>query len=145
MYFVIVDDCKAVIHFVIGFASLPIDKKYRHRCCTASVGVGWDLMAQEFAKTFYDSKAWKDCKRIFISERITEDGGLCQRCHELPGFIVHHKILLTPENIHDAEISLNTDNLEYVCNNCHNKIHLVERYGLNFCGFDSSGQPIQKR
>ena len=26
MYFVIVDDCKVVIHFVIGFASLPIDK-----------------------------------------------------------------------------------------------------------------------
>ena len=101
-------------------------------------------MAQDFAKQFYDSKRWKDCKRIFINQRIQEDGGLCQQCHELPGYIVHHKILLTPENIQNAEISLNTDNLEFVCNNCHNKIHLVERYDLNISGFDKFGQPIQK-
>ena len=107
-------------------------------------GVGYS-MAQDFARQFYYSKAWKDCKRAFISNRISEDGGMCQICHEQPGYIVHHRVILTPENITNAEITLNTDNLEFVCHDCHNKIHFVERYNLDYGGFDEHGQPIQKR
>ena len=107
--------------------------------------MGWaNSMAQDFAKQFYKSKAWNDCKRIFISQRISEDGGLCQVCKKNPGYIVHHRVLLTPENIHDANITLNTDNLKYVCHDCHNQIHFVERFALDYGGFDENGNPIPR-
>lgn len=41
----------------------------------------------------------------------------------VPGEIVHHKIELTPMNIDKPEITLNWDNLELVCRNCHALIH----------------------
>lgn len=55
-----------------------------------------------------------------------------------PGKIVHHKIWLTPDNIHDTSITLNWDNLMLVCQDCHNKIHLQteahERYFIDEFG-----------
>ena len=48
------------------------------------------------------------------------DGGLCQTCHKEPGYIVHHKVWLTPANITDPMIALNHDNLKYDCHICHN-------------------------
>ena len=39
------------------------------------------------------------------------------------GEIVHHKIELTPENIHDPSISLSHDNLRAVCRECHAQEH----------------------
>lgn len=49
---------------------------------------------------------------------------LCERCDNT-AYIAHHKEYLTPENIDDPNISLNWDNLEAVCLNCHNLIHGV--------------------
>ena len=63
-------------------------------------------MAKEFAKAFYNSKRWKDCRRAYIAKRIAIDGGMCETCHEVPGYIVHHKIELTPDNINDPDIAL---------------------------------------
>ena len=83
-------------------------------------------MAQEFAKKFYNSKAWKDCRASFIEERIAIDGGMCMTCHRKLGYIVHHKTWLTPENINNPMIALNHDNLKYDCLTCHNQ----EKKGL---------------
>ena len=52
--------------------------------------------------------------------------GLCERCGEA-GKIVHHKIHLTPENIHDPRVTLNFKNLELLCYDCHSKEHEAER------------------
>jgi hypothetical protein len=79
-------------------------------------------MARDFAKPFYNSAAWRKCRAAFIKERVRIDGGVCQRCGQELGYIVHHKIWLTPENINDPEITLNQSNLEYVGLVCHNKI-----------------------
>ena len=53
--------------------------------------------------------------------------GLCERClgkgRYIPGYIVHHKILLTTQNINNPNITLNHEHLEYVCLDCHNKEH----------------------
>ena len=49
------------------------------------------------------------------------DGGLCEECHDKPGYIVHHKIEVTPDNINDAWVTLNINNLEYVCKDCHDR------------------------
>jgi len=89
-------------------------------------------MAKEFAIKFYKSKAWLQCRGGFIQSVY----GLCNRC-ESPGFIVHHKILLTPNNINNVEVTLNWNELEYLCIDCHNKEHMsshkeVIREGLRF-------------
>lgn len=78
-------------------------------------------MSREFSKAFYDSKAWRSCRKSFIDHRVMIDGGLCQICHERLGYIVHHKTELTPQNISDPDIALNWRNLQYVCFECHNK------------------------
>ena len=101
-------------------------------------------MAKEYAYKFYHSKAWKDCKRSFISERIAVDGGMCQECGKQLGYIVHHRTHITPENILNPDITLNHGNLEYVCKDCHDKFdgHGVnnKRQGL-LVMFDENGQP----
>lgn len=102
-------------------------------------------MAKEWAKAFYKSKRrWIRCKDAYIEKRIAIDGGLCEECHEKPGYIVHHKIMLTEANINNPDISLNEDYLEYVCKDCHD---MFEGHGLNkgikpLCRFDKDGQPI---
>lgn len=97
-------------------------------------------MAKEFAKQFYKSKDWLRCREGFIQSVY----GLCNRCGQ-PGYIVHHKILLTPTNINNADVTLNWDNLEYLCQDCHNKEHIgkckeIIRDGLRF---NSNGEVVQ--
>lgn len=102
-------------------------------------------MAKAWAKAFYKSKAWQRCRASFIAERIKADGGLCQVCGEVPGYIVHHTITLTPENINNPDIALNHELLSYECKACHDK---HEGHGIGNRGagllvtFDESGQPI---
>lgn len=79
-------------------------------------------MAREFAKKFYKSSAWIKCRNSYISSVY----GLCERC-EKPGYIVHHKIHLNQSNINDPDVSLNHDNLEYLCLDCHNEHHKFNR------------------
>ncbi len=102
-------------------------------------------MAKDFAIRFYKSKAWEQCRDGFIATRQAIDGGMCQEgCGNL-GYIVHHRIKLTPKNISDPNITLGWDNLEYVCKDCHDKIHHDDIHGnTSVCLFDSDGQPIPK-
>ena len=104
-------------------------------------------MAKEFARAFYRRKPWLGCKDAYIAKRIKIDGGICEVCKNNPGYIVHHKITLTPENINDPEISLNHDLLSYECKECHDK---HEGHGIKqnrkelLVEFDSEGQPVPK-
>ena len=79
-------------------------------------------MAKEYAKQFYKSTAWIKCRASYIKKVF----GLCERC-EAPGKIVHHKKHITRNNINDPNITLNHDNLEYLCLDCHNKHHRFNR------------------
>jgi len=74
-------------------------------------------MARDFAKKFYQSKEWKKI-RDYVMMR---DKYLCQVCGR-PAEEVHHKIHLTPKNIHDPKIA-ETDNLISLCRDCHFNIH----------------------
>lgn len=53
--------------------------------------------------------------------------GLCERCFAMGQYmtakLVHHKTHLTPDNIDDPEISLNFDNLQRLCQDCHAVVH----------------------
>lgn len=42
---------------------------------------------------------------------------------ESHGYIVHHKSYIDVKNIWDTGITLNFDNLELLCIDCHNKEH----------------------
>lgn len=97
-------------------------------------------MAREFSKRFYKSKHWKNCRASYIAKRIAIDGGLCETCHDAPGFIVHHTVWLTPENINDPGVALNHNLLKYDCLICHNKEGTeVDEYPY---AFDADGQLI---
>ncbi len=106
-------------------------------------------MAKEWAKPFYNSKAWKTCRAAYIKKRILIDGGVCEVCHKEPIQIVHHKITLTPTNIIDPDVSLNHCLMEGNCKRCHDlqEGHFVDSLNtskLN-CLFDDSGNPVDLR
>lgn len=101
-------------------------------------------MAKPWEKKFLNSKAWFLCRTGFIAERIRIDGGMCQVCRKRLGYIVHHKIHLTPENINRPEITLNWEYLSYECKDCHDQHegHGIKRTVSAVCAFDSDGNPI---
>ena len=105
-------------------------------------------MAKKWAKSFYNSKQWKRCRDSYIEHRISIDGGMCEECKDEQGYIVHHEILLTPENINNPDIALNHKYLKYVCKGCHDE---YEEHGVGqkkvktLCMFDKDGQPISLR
>ena len=98
-------------------------------------------MAKIWAKQFYHSKKWQDCRRSYIDNRRLIDGATCEHCKERPGYIVDHIVELTPENITNAEVALNHDNLQYLCLDCHNRKTFF-KYPAG--KFDEEGQPLPK-
>lgn len=103
-------------------------------------------MAKDYSKKFYNSKQWQDCRRSYISTVH----GLCEHCLEndkhIPGYIVDHIIEINPSNINNPEITLNHENLQYLCLACHNSKTFGEnteviREGLKF---DREGNIILK-
>lgn len=97
---------------------------------------------KDFAEGFYTGSSWLAVRASYIARRIRIDGGLCERCHNRPGYIVHHKIELNASNIGDPAISLNQDLLEYVCLECHNKEHGVFQPAPRKVIFDDAGNVI---
>ena len=65
-------------------------------------------------KQWYRRKKWNDVKQVVIER----DGGRCQECKKMitGRFIIHHKIPSNKENFYDL------DNLELVCQDCHNRL-----------------------
>ena len=89
-------------------------------------------MARAFASEFYNSTAWKTCRERY-KRRV---GYLCEDCldkgiHTM-GDIVHHIIEITPENIDDPGVTLNFDNLRYVCRDCHAERHKESNKGRRY-------------
>lgn len=91
---------------------------------------------KEYAEGFYKGKAWQDCRNAYLKSKQ----GLCEKCLSrgiIKGAeIVHHKIHISPDNIGNPDISLNWDNLECLCRDCHAeehtrkvKRHKVDEYG----------------
>jgi 5-methylcytosine-specific restriction enzyme A len=92
------------------------------------------------ARRFYKSAAWRKCRDAYFKSKF----GLCERCKQ-PGDIVHHKDYIKPENINDPNITLNHDNLELLCQACHNSEHFGQ-YGVTRedVMFDENGDLIQR-
>lgn len=92
---------------------------------------------KEWAESFYRSKAWIRCRTAFAKSKFN----CCERCGDI-GKIVHHKIWLTSENINDPRITLSWNNLELLCQDCHNKEHMGKSVIVRGCCFDSEGNLI---
>lgn len=107
---------------------------------------------------FYRSKAWHTVSNGYRKHVHN----MCERCHR-PCFrksdprykrmmaegedvvfgVVHHKIHLTPQNINDANITLNWDNLELTCITCHNTEHMYKPVEIREdIKFDKDGRVI---
>lgn len=101
---------------------------------------------KEFARPFYKSAKWRKCRNAYIDYRRLIDGGYCEVCHEQLGYIVHHKIPLTPDNINDDSISLSFDNLRYDCKDCHDRedVHPFISGAKVKCFFDDKGNPLPR-
>jgi len=83
-------------------------------------------MAKDFARSFYSSKQWQDCRNEYakLKQHLCED--CLRRGIYKPGVIVHHIEELTPFNITNPEIALGFDNLELLCRECHLREHDLE-------------------
>ena len=78
---------------------------------------------KDFAESFYKSKIWQNTRKAYASSVSY----LCEECLRQGiykvGEIVHHKEILTPENINNPAVTLSWDNLKLVCRDCHAKEH----------------------
>lgn len=83
-------------------------------------------MALDPIHAFYCSKAYLDLARTCK----IKSGGVCARCgniFDMSELRPHHKKELTLMNIDDTNITLNSDNIEVLCHDCHNAVH--NRFG----------------
>lgn len=85
---------------------------------------------------FYKSRKWGSFVQCLRDERTDPDGILrCAKCGQpiIKAYdcIGHHIEELTDENVDDANISLNPDNVDLVHFRCHNEIH--KRFGFQGC------------
>lgn len=94
-------------------------------------------MAKEYAISFYNSKQWIKCRNGFMKSK----NGICERCGGL-AHIVHHKEHITPENINNPYITLEWDNLQALCHDCHNVVHGNGEAFVSQVSFDINGDLI---
>ena len=71
-------------------------------------------MAKQWAQAFYHSSVWKATRK----RALIRDGYTCRVCGARATEVDHIKEL-TPSNIEDKSISLNMDNLQSLCHDCH--------------------------
>lgn len=96
-------------------------------------------MAKDWAKSFYTSNRWIQCRTGYMSQ--PEVNYVCERCGGV-ATICHHKIWLTPDNIQDPDIALNWDNLFACCQDCHNYFHQSTSATRDGLAFDKKGNLI---
>ena len=93
------------------------------------------------AKKFYDSPQWEKTRKAYRALRH----GICERCGKKNANIVHHKQYLNDERLKDTDYTLNFENLELLCIDCHNREHF-EKFSPTQEGlmFDANGQLIKR-
>lgn len=77
---------------------------------------------KDYARSFYKGKAWREVSALYMSSKAY----ICERCGAV-ATICHHKKYITPQNINDPAITFNMDNLEALCQECHNLEHMLKK------------------
>lgn len=87
----------------------------------------------------YKSKRWQKLRK----QKVLLNP-FCERCQAkklyVPVWIVHHKVYVDDTNYMDDNIFFNLDNLESLCQDCHNKEHFS---GDDDYLFDEEGNVIK--
>lgn len=92
---------------------------------------------KEFARAFYQSKAWKATRDAYLKSRL----GLCERCGN-PGEIVHHRRRITHRTVNDPAVTLDWANLELLCRSCHAYEHEGSAPTASGVRFDENGDTV---
>lgn len=96
-------------------------------------------MARSINEAFYKSSKWEKCRYGYMSSQHF----ICERCGDL-ATICHHKVWLNQPNVSDPMVTLNWDNLEALCQDCHNREHFQVSATREDLKFDSNGNLIKK-
>ena len=95
-----------------------------------------------YAEKLYKSREWQKVRNLYM----TSAKWICERCGQ-PATICLHKKYVTQHNINNPEITLNMENLEALCRECHEKEHsrnkLYARQSTGI-GFDEKGNIVKK-
>ena len=84
---------------------------------------------------FYCSKKWRRVSAAYLSSKSY----ICERCGA-PAVVCHHKKWLNDVNVHDPKISLDFDNLEALCQECHNAEHGLKH---DVAVFNDAGELVE--
>ena len=83
---------------------------------------------------FYHSRQWAVTRIAYMAEHDF----ICERCGK-PATVVHHRRYITPSNVRDPSVTLDPDNLECLCSECHNREHHGTGATAPGLRFDSDG------
>ena len=86
---------------------------------------------------FYHSPQWRRARAAYLEYRHH----ICERCGR-PANFVHHKLHITPENVNDPSVTLDPDNFEALCHECHNAEHFGSGATATGLKFDGDGNLI---
>lgn len=81
----------------------------------------------------YNSVAWRKLRLAYMASK----NWICERCGAV-ATICHHRRHLTATNADNATIALNFDNLEALCQTCHNLEHAARGQAI----FNSRGDVV---
>ncbi|MBF0737424.1 HNH endonuclease [Staphylococcus arlettae] len=95
-------------------------------------------MARSINEAFYKSSKWEKCRNGYMSSQHY----ICERCGNL-ATICHHKVWLNQSNVSDPFVTLNWDNLEALCHDCHNREHFGSHAVAEGLQFDEKGNLIK--
>ena len=101
-------------------------------------------MGRSVDQRFYNDPKWKRERKLYRQRHP-----FCERCLAFgiykPTEIVHHREHLNESNVKDSKVSLNFENLEALCFDCHNKEHHkgAKRQSKRRFFFDEQGLVIK--
>lgn len=83
----------------------------------------------------YREKKFRKTREVYMSSQHW----ICERCGQASR-ICHHKVYITEENYMDDDLFYGEDNLEALCQTCHNKEHSKDKIEIIF---DEEGNLIK--
>lgn len=92
---------------------------------------------KRIGQKIYNSTAWTQIRNAYMDKVNWR----CERCGGL-ATICHHREYITAANVNRAEVTLNFENLEALCQECHNREHKHFSRAEGAAIFDAAGDMV---
>lgn len=89
---------------------------------------------QKWAEHFYKSTSWKKTRYSYLVSK----NFICERCGAR-ATMVHHRTYLTEQLINNPELTVGYENLEALCETCHDVEHKTDSPLREGFSFDKDG------